>query len=128
MILLVNTSGEGNCLALFEPDGKELIQRELPERKTSEVILTELEGLLQDADKKKEDLTGVAVVIGPGSFTGLRVGLSFANALALGLEIPVLGLPTGADPAREISKGKFEKQWLRPDYGGEAHVTEPKQP
>jgi ADP-ribose pyrophosphatase YjhB (NUDIX family) len=123
MILFIDTSGERNRLALFSATGEQVAERELPARGTSEVILAELETLLKDAGKRKEDLTGIAVVIGPGSYTGLRVGLSFGNALALGLELPMLGMAAGADPSVEISKGKFEKQWLRPDYGGEAHVT-----
>jgi tRNA threonylcarbamoyladenosine biosynthesis protein TsaB len=126
MILFIDTSGERNRLALFSATGEQVAERELPARGTSEVILGELEALLKDAARKKEDLTGVAVVIGPGSYTGLRVGLSFGNALALGLELPMLGMATGASPAKEISKEKFEKQWLRPNYGGEAHVTERK--
>ena len=39
-------------------------------------------------------LKSVAVATGPGSFTGLRVGVSYALGLAMGLEIPLLGLPT----------------------------------
>src|SRR5260370_8474458 len=39
-------------------------------------------------------LTSVAVVTGPGSFTGLRVGLSFVLGLAMGLRIPIVPLPT----------------------------------
>ncbi len=39
-------------------------------------------------------LDRIAVTIGPGSFTGIRVGLAFARAMALALEIPVVGVPT----------------------------------
>mgnify|MGYP000091247399 CR=1 FL=1 len=43
---------------------------------------------------KPEELTGIGVAIGPGSFTGLRVGLSFATALSLALKIPIKGVIT----------------------------------
>lgn len=40
------------------------------------------------------DLTGVAVALGPGSFTGLRIGLSLAKGFALARDIPIVGIPT----------------------------------
>ena len=43
---------------------------------------------------RDQDVTKVAVVTGPGSFTGLRVGVSFALGLAMGLRIPIVPLPT----------------------------------
>ena len=43
---------------------------------------------------RDQDVTKVAVVTGPGSFTGLRVGVSFALGLAMGLHVPIVPLPT----------------------------------
>ena len=43
---------------------------------------------------QQNQLTAVAVVTGPGSFTGLRVGVSFGLGLAMGLRIPIIPLPT----------------------------------
>ncbi|MBI4497338.1 MAG: tRNA (adenosine(37)-N6)-threonylcarbamoyltransferase complex dimerization subunit type 1 TsaB [Chloroflexi bacterium] len=48
---------------------------------------------------KPEDLAGVVVAIGPGSFNGLRVGLSVAKGLALALEVPLVGVSTLAASA-----------------------------
>jgi tRNA threonylcarbamoyladenosine biosynthesis protein TsaB len=60
----------------------------------SEKIMTLLDALLQNAGLDKKNIRGIAVSIGPGSFTGLRIGLSTAKGLAFGLEIPVIGVPT----------------------------------
>ena len=42
----------------------------------------------------KNQLKAVAVSLGPGSFTGLRIGLGAAKAIAYGLNIPIIGVPT----------------------------------
>lgn len=51
-----------------------------------------LQRLLKKAHLKLEAINGIAVVTGPGSFTSIRVGVSFANALAYGQGIPVVGI------------------------------------
>lgn len=50
--------------------------------------------LMQQANINTGELTALAVVTGPGSFTGLRIGMSFAKGLALAQHIPVIGVPT----------------------------------
>ena len=58
---------------------------------TSQVLLPAIEELLVKNDLSLEDLTQIKVKRGPGSFTGIRVGLSVANALGKMLNIPVNG-------------------------------------
>lgn len=60
----------------------------------SETLLPHIEKVLQLAGTERQDLTGVAVSLGPGSFTGLRIGLAAAKAIAYGLDIPIFGIPT----------------------------------
>ncbi|NOY60584.1 MAG: tRNA (adenosine(37)-N6)-threonylcarbamoyltransferase complex dimerization subunit type 1 TsaB [Calditrichaeota bacterium] len=53
-----------------------------------------IEKILRDADVKLQELSGIAVSIGPGSFTGLRIGLSVAKGLAMPDSIPLAAVPT----------------------------------
>ncbi|MCV6546908.1 MAG: tRNA (adenosine(37)-N6)-threonylcarbamoyltransferase complex dimerization subunit type 1 TsaB [Cohaesibacter sp.] len=62
------------------------------ERGHTENLMTMLEDLLREAQVNYCDLTSLAVTVGPGSFTGLRVGLSTMRALALALDLPLIGL------------------------------------
>src|SRR6266516_4087305 len=57
-------------------------------------LLEDVDALLRQAGAEAADLEGLAVGIGPGSFTGLRVGLATARGLAIGLELPVAGVST----------------------------------
>jgi len=60
----------------------------------SERILVAVDRVLRDARWTVRDLEGLAVSIGPGSFTGLRVGLATVKGLAFSLSLPVAGVPT----------------------------------
>src|SRR5947207_262118 len=62
--------------------------------------------LLRRAGLTPDQLPGIAVALGPGSYTGLRIGLGLAKGLALAHDLPLIGVPTfeilmRAQPARE---------------------------
>ena len=88
-------------------------------------------GLLAFIQEKVGDvknISGIGIMRGPGSFTGLRIGMAVANTLADGLGVPIVG-ETG-DSWRESALGRLssgeDDQVILPFYGGDAHVTKPK--
>jgi tRNA threonylcarbamoyl adenosine modification protein YeaZ len=60
----------------------------------AELLMGMINDVLRQAGKTYADLTRIGVVIGPGSFTGVRVGVSTARGLALALNIPAVGVTT----------------------------------
>jgi len=57
-------------------------------------VLADADALLRESGVERAELTGLVVGTGPGSFTGLRLGLATARGLALALELPVAGVST----------------------------------
>ncbi len=60
----------------------------------SERLMSAVDRLLADCGLAPADLDGLAVSVGPGSFTGLRVGIATVKALAMALDLPVAAVPT----------------------------------
>ena len=88
-------------------------------------------GLLAFIQEKVGDvknISGIGIMRGPGSFTGLRIGMAVANTLADGLGVPIVG-ETG-DSWRESALGRLssgeDDQVILPFYGGDANITKPK--
>ncbi|MCX6121866.1 MAG: tRNA (adenosine(37)-N6)-threonylcarbamoyltransferase complex dimerization subunit type 1 TsaB [Ignavibacteriales bacterium] len=69
----------------------------------SEKLLTLIQELCDEQKMKLSRLDGVAVSIGPGSFTGLRIGLSTAKGLCFALEKPLIAVPTFASIAHSVA-------------------------
>jgi len=91
-VLGIDTSGPFCTAGLAGPEGV-LAERSVRGRKIHSVrLLPLIEDLLADAGLLTENLDGVAVSAGPGSFTGLRIGLTTARTLAQVLDIPVVGV------------------------------------
>ena len=71
-------------------DGEPLVERVSKPRS----VLEDIDGLLREADLGPEDLDALAVGTGPGSFTGVRIGLATARAVAFALDLPAAGVST----------------------------------
>lgn len=92
MILHINTKDQKVIrVALRQAQGKLIKSLSAKNKYGSQVLLPLIMKLLKTANCKLKTLQGIEVETGPGSFTGLRVGVSVANALGYCLEIPVNG-------------------------------------
>jgi tRNA threonylcarbamoyl adenosine modification protein YeaZ len=94
-ILAIDTSGTNALVALAEADGTLLTERRwVAGYRHGEELLTRIDEMLSTASVPLAGLGGIVVGTGPGAFTGLRVGLATAKALARGLGVPIAGVPT----------------------------------
>ena len=104
-ILGIETSTDVGSLALVE--GKNVLARgdiDTHLRHSSRLIPL-LDELLREAGWTAEELEGIGVGLGPGSFTGIRVGLAVGRGLAYGLKIPLAGAGSFAALARAVAAG-----------------------
>lgn len=96
MLLAIDTATHMAGLALFDPSRGWILGEESwhsVNRHTVE-LMPRLDRLLGQQGISPAALTGLVVSLGPGSFTGLRIGLSVAKGLALARQVPVAGIPT----------------------------------
>lgn len=95
VILAVDTSGMCGTLALRR-DGKLLEERELEQsrRRHAQTLISEVQELLQAHDLASSDVEVIAVSHGPGSFTGLRVGIVFAKTFAYATGCSIVAVDT----------------------------------
>lgn len=106
MIIAIETSTEV-CSAALVHQNSVLNVRSLKEKNIhSERLLTLIDELLHQSQISKTQLDGIAVSIGPGSFTGLRIGLSAAKGLALALDLAIIAVPTLDGIAEGFRLGK----------------------
>lgn len=84
MILVIDTSRDGLEFLLDENYKRVETDRQ------SLALPTETEKFLSECGAKWSDLSAIGVVVGPGSFTGIRLGIAYAKGLSLGLNIPVI--------------------------------------
>lgn len=92
LILNIDTSSKSTSVALAE-DGILLKLFEEHQVVSHASKLTPfIYGILKDVKKKPSDLTAIAISIGPGSYTGLRIGLSVSKGLAYALNIPIIAI------------------------------------
>ncbi len=127
MLVAIDTSTQWIGIALY--DGVQVLAEHNWRSQNYHTIelVPAIADMLKKCQVKPSQLSGVGVALGPGSFTGLRIGLSVAKGLALGQGIPVVGIPSldilveGQGGLRrpmiamlKIGRGRFA--WARFEY------------
>lgn len=112
---------------VYDADGKQLSYHVwTAHRQLSATLLVVIRDELKKQNATVQDLGGIVVFQGPGSFTGLRIGITVANALSHELHIPIVGV---ADEEKWLERGLARlaegdgHRLVVPEYGGEANIT-----
>jgi tRNA threonylcarbamoyladenosine biosynthesis protein TsaB len=106
-ILAFETSTARGSVALWEGDRAVASACHEQPNAHAEALMPLMTRLLADAGWSKNSLDRLGVGLGPGSFTGLRVGIALADGLSLGLDRPLIGVPSlRAMVAGPLSEGR----------------------
>lgn len=127
MIILLDTSTPVCDLVLV--DGAYRLERQWQaDRTLARNLLRYLTDALAESGHTLHDVAGIGVMVGPGSFTGLRIGMAVCNTLADGLGVPIVG--ERGEAWREVASARLQKgesdTIVLPHYGAAAHITQPR--
>lgn len=124
MILIVDTSTPIASVTFVYNDRSE-IETWQADRQLANGLLGWLDQQLKNRGKTFHDISGMAIYRGPGSFTGLRIGLTVMNTLAESLDVPIVG-GTG-DDWQEMTLSRLEQgdddKIVLPYYDRDATIT-----
>ena len=124
VIVGIDTSTKATAVAVLGPNGREVERRDDPAQnqqpRHAEFLQPLLEQALEQAGATWADVTRIAVGLGPGGFTGLRLGISTARALSQGHDLPVVGVSSLEALARGVELATPEELDLTgaPDAAG----------
>ncbi len=93
--LIIDTADNKKITVGLNIDGKEYAQTEKITSNKTQIILSMINTILKKHSAKLKDLSSIQINAGPGSFTGLRVGIAIANALSFVLKVPINGQRVG---------------------------------
>lgn len=127
MIILLDTSTPLCTLTLIDGEAR-VDEQWQADRTLATGLLAYLTDSLGKAGKTIHDISAIGVFEGPGSFTGLRIGLTILNTIADSQGIPIVGgqgESWQADVLAKLDNGQNDRI-VMPFYGSEAHITAPR--
>lgn len=92
LTLAIDTSTSVLSVALVRDEEVLAVVDEVTKNNQSEILMSRIESMMGECQLKPADLGAIAVAVGPGSYTGIRVGVAAAKSLAYTLDIPVVGV------------------------------------
>jgi tRNA threonylcarbamoyladenosine biosynthesis protein TsaB len=128
LILTIRTDKPEAEIGLFDGKSELAYVKWEAHRQLAETLHAKIRDLLKTQTKDWSDIQAVVCFKGPGSFTGLRIGITVGNAIAANLTVPIVGA-AGKDWAQEGIAKLLENKGQKivvPDYGREAHITQQK--
>lgn len=128
MILAVRTDTYHCQLHLYKQDQLVESMEWNAGRELSHQLLRKIDEFLKENDSTVNQLKGLIVYKGPGSFTGLRIGISVMNAMAYALDIPIVGVKSdnwAKQGLEELADSKNDTIVI-PEYGAKPNITKPK--
>lgn len=128
LIISIRTDSAEAEVGLFEDKTQLEYKKWAAHRELSATIHLTIKKLLTKQTKSFADIQAIVVFQGPGSFTGLRIGVSVANAIAYGLNVPIVAA-SGENwldhGLTNLMSGQNQKMVL-PEYGAPVHITQQK--
>ncbi len=94
LLLCFETSAKAGSVALFDENGLLGESYQLTALTHSQTLMVMAQDLIKQCQRTPQDITHVAVAAGPGSFTGVRIGVAAAKGFAWGKELPCYGVST----------------------------------
>lgn len=125
IILTLRTDKPEAELGLYDGEKQLAYVTWLAHRQLAETLHRKIESLLESQRLEWKDVQGIVCFQGPGSFTGLRIGLAVGNALAYSYGLPIVATqdPNWLEAGlRRLNGGESDTQAL-PFYGADAFVT-----
>ncbi len=128
LILTIRTDNPEAEIGLYDDASQLVYETWTAHRQLAETLHSKIQELLQAQHTTIHDMQAVACYAGPGSFTGLRIGLTVANTLAYALQSQVVAASGDDWLTRAIERlmnGESDPLAI-PEYGADVHITLPK--